>query len=125
MNSVEITFNDLVADFEQNQDDVINTMELIVNYIVEHQIKTMNLVIDEETNLVKSINMFQAIYNNLKKIMDCVSNIQYVLQDYQSFNSIDEYNQVLDKKIELVREMEKINDYYKQHTGHLWAIKII
>lgn len=119
MNSVEITFNDLVADFEQNQDDVINTMELIVNYIVEHQIKTMNLVIDEETNLVKSINMFQAIYNNLKKIMDCVSNIQYVLQDYQSFNSIDEYNQVLDKKIELVREMEKINDYYKQHTGHL------
>lgn len=119
MNSVEITFNDLVADFEQNQDDVINTMELIVNYIVEHQIKTMNLVIDEETNLVKSINMFQVIYNNLKKIMDCVSNIQYVLQDYQSFNSIDEYNQVLDKKIELVREMEKINDYYKQHTGHL------
>lgn len=125
MNSVEITFNDLVADFEQNQDDVINTMELIVNYIVEHQIKTMNFVIDEETNLVKSINMFQAIYNNLKKIMDCVSNIQYVLQNYQSFNSIDEYNQVLDKKIELVREMEKINDYYKQHTGHLWVIKII
>ena len=48
------------------------------------------------------------VYNNLKKIMDCVSNLEFAIDGYQTTESRKLYDYILSNKINLIREKEDI-----------------
>lgn len=92
----------------QLENDVIGTLDIVCFYVSRFQTETMRTVNNEENEESKKYEMNQIIYNNLKKIMDCVSNLEFAINNYQSVENKKLYDYILSNKIKLVREKEEL-----------------
>lgn len=90
------------------ENDVIATLDMICFYVSNFQTKTLKTVNDEENDESKKYEMNLIVYNNLKKIMDCVSNLEVAIGDYQTTESRKLYDYILSNKIKVIREKEEI-----------------
>ena len=90
------------------ENDLIATLDMICFYVSNFQTKTLKKVNDEENDESKKYEMNQIVYNNLKTIMDCVSNLEFAIDGYQTTESRKLYDYILSNKINLIREKEDI-----------------
>jgi hypothetical protein len=81
------------------ENDVIATLDMICFYVSNFQTKTLKKVNDEENDESKKYEMNQIVYNNLKTIMDCVSNLEFAIDGYQTTESRKLYDYILSNKI--------------------------
>ena len=88
--------------------ELITSIELICYYVIGCQIKTMREVNDANIEQSERDEMRVVLYNNMKNMMDCVSNLEYSIYNYQPIENREQYENVHSYKVELVRKIEDI-----------------
>lgn len=90
------------------ENDVIATLDMICFYVSNFQTETMRIVNNEENNESKKSEINHIVYKNLKIIMDCVSNLEFAIDNYQTTEGRKIYDYILSNKIKLIREKEEL-----------------
>lgn len=106
-----IAFEKIESLMQQSSDldsELITSIELICYYVIGCQIKTMREVNDANIEQSERDEMRVVLYNNMKNMMDCVSNLEYSIYNYQPIENREQYENVHSYKVELVRKIEDI-----------------